>query len=84
MSLSQQMEGKKNELRKLKEELSNKRSGGNTLILKTKSSDFQSFNSSPLQIRRNLTVHLDKIYEMHWAQDSTKLVSASQDGSAYC
>ncbi|KAJ6237430.1 guanine nucleotide-binding protein beta g protein beta [Anaeramoeba flamelloides] len=80
MSLSQQIEEKKNELKLLKEELSNKRSGGNSLILRTTSSDVQSFNSSPLKIRRNLTGHLGKIYGMHWATDSAKLVSASQDG----
>ncbi|KAJ6232514.1 guanine nucleotide-binding protein beta g protein beta [Anaeramoeba flamelloides] len=80
MSLSQQIEEKKKELKLLKEELSNKRSGGNSFILKKTSSNVQSFNSSPVKIRRNLTGHLGKIYGLHWAQDSTRLVSASQDG----
>ncbi|KAJ3451468.1 guanine nucleotide-binding protein beta g protein beta [Anaeramoeba flamelloides] len=79
MSISEQIEEKKNQLRKLKEELSIKRYGENPLILKTTSSDVQSFNSSPLKIRRCLRGHLGKIYGMHWSQDSTRIVSASQD-----
>jgi guanine nucleotide-binding protein G(I)/G(S)/G(T) subunit beta-1 len=33
-----------------------------------------------LRVRRTLKGHLAKIYAMHWAEDRTHLVSASQDG----
>ncbi|CAB4062262.1 GNB1 [Lepeophtheirus salmonis] len=33
-----------------------------------------------MRLRRTLRGHLAKIYAMHWAYDSRKLVSASQDG----
>ena len=33
-----------------------------------------------MRVRRTLKGHLAKIYAMHWAEDRTHLVSASQDG----
>ena len=34
----------------------------------------------PPKLRRTLAGHFGKVYAMHWAGDSTHLVSASQDG----
>jgi len=41
--------------------------------------DVKSVVSKPV-VKRHLRGHFGKIYAMHWAQDSRRLVSASQDG----
>mmetsp|Transcript_22820 Transcript_22820/g.26840 ORF Transcript_22820/g.26840 Transcript_22820/m.26840 type:complete len:360 (+) Transcript_22820:65-1144(+) len=44
-----------------------------------KDKQLDGLESSP-KLRRKLTGHFGKVYSMHWAGDSTHLVSASQDG----
>lgn len=64
----------KEKIKAIREEL-------NDTTLKQFTKDLPSLpKSDRLRARRTLKGHLAKIYAMHWAEDKTHLVSASQDG----
>jgi len=65
----------------LKEQIRNNREAMNDTTLKTFTRDVPPLpKNEKMRARRTLKGHLAKIYAMHWAEDRTHLVSASQDG----
>jgi len=53
---------------------------GDTIDLQTFAKDLPPLPKPNMKIRRTLKGHIAKIYAMHWAEEKTHLVSASQDG----
>lgn len=83
--MADSVQDKINELRKEAEELKSKikkiKDDLNDTSLKTAAKDASEITTKvPLKVRRTLRGHLAKIYAMHWAEDKSNLVSASQDG----
>lgn len=65
----------------MKEKIKARREEMNDTSLKEFTKDLPALpRSDKLKVRRTLKGHLAKIYAMHWAEDKTHLVSASQDG----
>jgi len=65
----------------MKEKMKQQRDEMNDTNLKQHTKDLPPLNKNEkLKIRRTLKGHLAKIYAMHWAEEKTHLVSASQDG----
>jgi guanine nucleotide-binding protein G(I)/G(S)/G(T) subunit beta-1 len=65
----------------LKEKIKAHRDELNDTNLKNVTKDLAALpKNDKLKVRRTLKGHLAKIYAMHWAEDRTHLVSASQDG----
>eukprot|EP01110_Echinostelium_bisporum_P012491 TRINITY_DN712_c0_g1_i1.p1 TRINITY_DN712_c0_g1~~TRINITY_DN712_c0_g1_i1.p1 ORF type:complete len:347 (+),score=123.62 TRINITY_DN712_c0_g1_i1:83-1123(+) len=61
--------------------LEENRRNANDTTLKTFTAQLPSLpKSGGMRVRRTLKGHLAKIYSMHWAEDRSHLVSASQDG----
>jgi len=61
-------------------EIKRNRDEMNDTTLKQYSRDMELLPKCQMRARRTLKGHLAKIYAMHWAEDKTHLVSASQDG----
>jgi len=75
------LNGIREEIEKLKEKIRVSREDLNDTSLKDFTADLPSLpKADKLKIRRTLRGHLAKIYAMHWSDDKTHLVSASQDG----
>jgi len=71
----------KKEAEAMKEKIKGHREQMNDTNLKQFTKDLPSLpRNEKLKVRRTLKGHLAKIYAMHWAEDKTHLVSASQDG----
>lgn len=72
----------KKEIEDLKEKIKKQRDGLNDTTLKdfVAGKDNTFGKAASLRTRRNLKGHLAKIYAMHWAEATVRLVSASQDG----
>jgi len=71
----------KKEAEAMKERIKAHREEMNDTTLKAFTKDLPSLpRNEKLKVRRTLKGHLAKIYAMHWAEDKTHLVSASQDG----
>lgn len=65
----------------MKEKIKARREEMNDTSLKEFTKELPALpRSDKLKVRRTLKGHLAKIYAMHWAEDKTHLVSASQDG----
>lgn len=65
----------------MKEKIKSHREEMNDTTLKQFTKDLAPLpRNEKLKVRRTLKGHLAKIYAMHWAEDKTHLVSASQDG----
>jgi len=65
----------------LKEQIRGNREAMNDTTLKAFTRDLPALpKNDKMRVRRTLKGHLAKIYAMHWAEDRTHLVSASQDG----
>jgi len=71
----------KNDLERLKQQIQESRAKKKTGTMKdcTKGRPLKQLSAQP-KMRRVLKGHFGKVYAMHWAGDSTQLVSASQDG----
>eukprot|EP01119_Soliformovum_irregulare_P005263 TRINITY_DN1698_c0_g1_i1.p1 TRINITY_DN1698_c0_g1~~TRINITY_DN1698_c0_g1_i1.p1 ORF type:complete len:347 (-),score=58.91 TRINITY_DN1698_c0_g1_i1:154-1194(-) len=71
----------KKEAEAMKEKIKSHKEQMNDTNLKQFTKDLPSLpRNDKLKVRRTLKGHLAKIYAMHWAEDKTHLVSASQDG----
>jgi len=71
----------KKEAEAMKEKIKSHKEQMNDTNLKQFTKDLPSLpRNEKLKVRRTLKGHLAKIYAMHWAEDKTHLVSASQDG----
>jgi len=69
------------EAENLKEQIRSNREAMNDTTLKAFTRDLPALpKNDKMRVRRTLKGHLAKIYAMHWAEDRTHLVSASQDG----
>jgi guanine nucleotide-binding protein G(I)/G(S)/G(T) subunit beta-1 len=69
------------EIEEMKEKVKAHRDEMNDTSLKQFSKDLPGIpRNEKLKVRRTLKGHLAKIYAMHWSEDKTHLVSASQDG----
>ena len=74
------MEGLRNEVASLKEELVEKRQEVNDGLLLDVSGKASLIKRVQMKARKTLKGHQGKVYAMHWSADSKHLVSASQDG----
>jgi len=79
------MEGKiqeaEKEVKELKLKLDAKRDAvGDNTDLATFTKDLPPLSKPVIKIRRTLKGHIAKIYALHWAEEKSNLVSASQDG----
>jgi len=70
----------KEEIEKMKETIRMQKQELQDTTLKEFCKELASIKGEKMKIRRTLRGHLAKIYAMHWAEDKTHLVSASQDG----
>lgn len=78
--VQERMSAARREIEQMKEKIKAKRDEMSDTSLKTFTRDMPPLSKEKLKTRRTLKGHLAKIYAMHWAQDRTHLVSASQDG----
>jgi len=83
--MKEKIKNLQNDIDTLKEQLKEKLEGKKDINLSdyAKSIDFNKFKDSPyvrLKLRRTLKGHLGKIYAMHWTNDPSIFISASQDG----
>lgn len=80
-SIQEKIQNARKEAEVLKEKIKQHREEMNDTTLKQYAKDLPALpKNDKLKIRRTLKGHLAKIYAMHWAEDKTHLVSASQDG----
>jgi len=80
-SIQDRIAAAKKEADALKEKIKAHREELNDTTLRTFTKDLPPLpKNDKLKVRRTLKGHLAKIYAMHWAEDRTHLVSASQDG----
>jgi guanine nucleotide-binding protein G(I)/G(S)/G(T) subunit beta-1 len=79
--VSERIQAARKEAETLKEQIRANREAMNDTTLKTFTRDLPNLaKNDKMRVRRTLKGHLAKIYAMHWAEDRTHLVSASQDG----
>eukprot|EP01104_Vermistella_antarctica_P001785 TRINITY_DN118_c0_g1_i1.p1 TRINITY_DN118_c0_g1~~TRINITY_DN118_c0_g1_i1.p1 ORF type:complete len:346 (+),score=74.29 TRINITY_DN118_c0_g1_i1:42-1079(+) len=78
--VAERLDGARKEASILKDDIKKNRDGANDTSLKAFTKDLPKLPRVQLKPRRTLKGHLAKIYAMHWAEDKTHLVSASQDG----
>jgi len=79
-SVQERIEKARAEAEQMKEEIAKNREAKNDTDLRTFTRDLPSLQRCTMKVRRTLKGHLAKIYAMHWSEDKTHLVSASQDG----
>jgi len=80
-SIQDRIAAARKEAELLKEKIKAHRDELNDTTLKNFTKDLPPLpKNDKLRVRRTLKGHLAKIYAMHWAEDRTHLVSASQDG----
>jgi len=68
------------EAEELKEKIKANLEKTNDTTLKNFAKDLPQLPKPAMKTRRTLKGHIAKIYAMHWAEEKTHLVSASQDG----
>jgi len=68
------------EAERMNEDIRNFREEQNDTTFKSVTAEISSIGRVAMKVRRTLRGHLAKIYAMHWSEDNTHLVSASQDG----
>jgi len=68
------------EIENLKKQLAAKLNAGGEDTLSNAARDLPPLPKPAIKVRRTLKGHIAKIYAMHWAEEKTNLVSASQDG----
>jgi len=79
--IQERLQQTRKEAEALKEKIKARREEMNDTALKNFTKDLAPLpRNDKLKVRRTLKGHLAKIYAMHWAEDKTHLVSASQDG----
>jgi len=79
--IAEKIQAARREAEELKERIKQNRDAQNDTTLKTFTRDLPPLpKNDKMRVRRTLKGHLAKIYAMHWAEDRTHLVSASQDG----
>eukprot|EP00003_Mantamonas_plastica_P021960 TRINITY_DN363_c0_g1_i2.p1 TRINITY_DN363_c0_g1~~TRINITY_DN363_c0_g1_i2.p1 ORF type:complete len:394 (+),score=91.14 TRINITY_DN363_c0_g1_i2:643-1824(+) len=78
--LKARIEQAKAEAAQMKEEIKKNRDRANDTSLKRQVQNVEPVGKIVLKHRRWLRGHFAKIYSLHWAHESTQLVSASQDG----
>jgi len=79
--IAERIQTARREAESLKEQIRANREAMNDTTLKTFTRDLPTLGKNDkMRVRRTLKGHLAKIYAMHWAEDRTHLVSASQDG----
>ena len=79
--LQGQIQTLKKEIEKIQADIrANKEKAADTSMAQKTSSIPSITKSDHVRFKRELSGHMSKIYAMHWAEDSTHLVSASQDG----
>jgi len=79
--IAERIQAARREAESLKEQIRANREAMNDTTLKTFTRDLPNLpKNDKMRVRRTLKGHLAKIYAMHWAEDRTHLVSASQDG----
>jgi len=74
------IEAAKKEAEELKEQIRKNREAKADTTLRTYTKELPAAPKCALKVRRTLKGHLAKIYALHWSEEKTKLVSASQDG----
>ncbi|KAH3766380.1 G protein b-subunit [Pelomyxa schiedti] len=81
-SIAEQIQKVRHECDRMKEEINAHRAEKNDSTMKLATKDIPSLvgRVDKVTSRRTLKGHLAKIYAMHWSEDKTHLVSASQDG----
>jgi len=83
MSVESRLNAAKEEVENLKNEISELRESKNNVLMKdvVNGVNLTAIKKPPaMKMRRMLKGHFGKVYALHWAGDSTNLVSASQDG----
>jgi len=81
--IQEKVKAKKAELKGLKEQINKIRESKQDCdepFLSTQAAGKGKALLSKIQMRKTLKGHFGKVYAMHWAGDSEKVVSASQDG----
>mmetsp|Transcript_15863 Transcript_15863/g.40603 ORF Transcript_15863/g.40603 Transcript_15863/m.40603 type:complete len:345 (-) Transcript_15863:218-1252(-) len=78
--ISERIAQARKEAEDMKEKIRVNRDKVNDTTLKEFSADIPAVARCQMKPRRTLKGHLAKIYAMHWSEDKTHLVSASQDG----
>lgn len=78
--IDKRIEAATKEAEELKEKIKANLEKSNDTTLKNFTKDLPQLPKPAMKTRRTLKGHIAKIYAMHWAEEKTHLVSASQDG----
>eukprot|EP01090_Pellita_catalonica_P018550 TRINITY_DN6038_c0_g1_i1.p1 TRINITY_DN6038_c0_g1~~TRINITY_DN6038_c0_g1_i1.p1 ORF type:complete len:347 (-),score=34.02 TRINITY_DN6038_c0_g1_i1:132-1172(-) len=78
--ISERIHAARKEAEHMNEEIRQNREEQNDTTFKQATDSIPTLPRCNMRVRRTLRGHLAKIYAMHWSEDNTHLVSASQDG----
>ncbi|KAL6041986.1 Guanine nucleotide-binding protein subunit beta [Balamuthia mandrillaris] len=78
--ISERIQSARKDAEKMNEQIRKNRDEMNDTSLKQFTKDIETLPRCTMKVRRTLKGHLAKIYAMHWSENRTHLVSASQDG----
>ena len=80
MSIEESIFEAKEEIRRLKESIDDRKEQFEDISLGDISSFVEDLGESSIEVRRELRGHLGKVYAVDWARDSKTILSAAQDG----
>jgi len=78
--IQEQIEAAQKEAEELKAQIKKNREDKADTTLKDFAKDIPTAPKCAIKMRRTLKGHLAKVYSIHWSEDKSRVVSASQDG----